>query len=104
MIPDPPELNPCRYGWEKDETNGCLNPIMFPGGVSPVPQAVLKRFSCNCTSERPCTRCSCTTSQLSCSEFCSCFVNECCNRWTIKHTVNDDSSDDEECIDGEEEL
>ena len=34
MIPDPPELNPCRYGWEKDETNGCLNPIMFPGGVS----------------------------------------------------------------------
>ena len=28
-----------------------LNPIMFPGGVSPVPQAVLKRFSCNCTSE-----------------------------------------------------
>ena len=20
-----------------------------------------------------------------------------CNRWTVKHTVNDDSSDDEEC-------
>ena len=80
MVPDPPELNPCHYGWEKDETNECLNPIMFPKGVCPVPEAVFKRFSCTCTSETPCTRCSCTTSQLSCSKFCPCFEKECNNK------------------------
>ena len=103
MVPDPPELNPCQYGWGKDVANERVNPMMFPGGVSPATQAVLKRFSCTCISERPCTRCSCTASQLSCSEFSSCFEKECFNRWTTKQTVNDDSND-EECVDGEEEL
>ena len=97
MVPDPPKLNPCQCGWEKDESNECLDPMMFPGGVSPAPQAALKRFSCTCISERTYTRCSCTASQLSYSEYCSCF-EECSNRGTAKQTVNDDISDDEEVM------
>ena len=101
MSSTPPDLNPCDFGWKKDNVNECLKVQMYPEGVSPLPIAVLKRFSCNCSSNKPCVRCSCTTSNISCSKFCACYQGECFNKLTIREDNDDDESSDEE--DSEEE-
>ena len=39
---DPPSMNPYDDGWYKDEETRCLIPVMFPTGVKPAPDMVLK--------------------------------------------------------------
>ena len=58
---DPPAMGPCKYGWYKDEETRCLLPVMFPTGVKPAPDIVLKLICCTCSSDSPCLSaiCSC---------------------------------------------
>ena len=97
---NPPPLDPCDYGWYKDDDTRCLLPVMIPTGVKAAPPEVLKLIRCNCSSDSPCSpssRCSCSKAQMSCSEFCNCYDGEthiCCNRWTAV----DGGADDEACV------
>ena len=85
---NPPLLDPCDYGWYRDEATRCLLPVMIPAGIKPAPPEVLKLIRCSCSSEAPCSpssRCSCSKAQMPCSEFCNCFTHSsasCCNKWT----------------------
>ena len=58
-----------RCGWIKNEKNECLVPVMFPDHTQPAPDALLEMIWCNCATDIPCSRrsCSCTNVQLSCT-------------------------------------
>ena len=45
---DPPSLDPCKYGWEKEEGTKTLQPIMIPKGTEAAPDEVLRSTKCNC--------------------------------------------------------
>ena len=98
-------MDPCKYGWYKDEETRCLLPVMFPTGVKQAPDIVLKLICCTCSSDSPClsARCSCNKAQMSCSEFCQCCKesHSCCNKWTFisenieyEHDAEDDGDND----------
>ena len=98
---DPPMIDPCDYGWYKDEENKSLMPVMFPVGAKPAPDNVLKLICCTCSSVEPCqtARCSCNKAQMSCSKFCLCFKededNTCYNKWTfLAGTIESDNGND----------
>ncbi|XP_066927982.1 uncharacterized protein [Clytia hemisphaerica] len=96
----PPEMDPTKYGWTKDDINECLLPTMFPESVFAAPDAVLQMIKCNCASESPCSRqnCTCASAKLSCNKFCKCYESEntCCNEWTNKDDyLNDDEEENE---------
>ena len=100
---NPPSLDPCEYGWYKDENTQSLLPVMMPTGIKAAPPEVLKLIRCNCSSEAPCSpssRCSCSKAQMSCSEFCKCCSidkHSCCNIWTAADT-SDGGADHEQCV------
>ena len=69
---------------------------MMPDGVAAAPDAVLEMIKCNCASESPCAKqtCTCFSAKLSCNKFCKCYDNNCCNTYTEKD--NDGLSDEYE--------
>ena len=97
---NPPPLDPCDYGWYKDEDTRCLLPVMIPSGIKAAPSEVLKLIRCNCSSDSPfspSSRCSSAKAQMFCSEFCKCVNDEtltCCNKWTAVCDGDNDEDDD----------
>ena len=73
VIGNPPQLNPCEYGWEKNEGERSLGPTMLPTGIKIAPDKILQTTSCKCVSTQ-CNKnkCNCVRVGLSCSEFCDC--------------------------------
>ena len=69
LQPDPPSLNPTEFGWETDELNQMLVPMMLPKGVEPILKEVLKIVACNCQTEKPCGQgnCTCKKHKMACS-------------------------------------
>ena len=69
---DPPSLDSTEYGWEIDEVNEILVPVILPKGVNPIPKEVLKMVACNCQAEKPCGKgnCTCQKHKMACSLFC----------------------------------
>ena len=51
---DPPSLDPRNFGWEADDVNKALSPIIGAEGVSMAPDYVLKLIRCGCESQSPC--------------------------------------------------
>ena len=85
LQPDPPSLDPTEYGWETDELNEMLVPMMLPKGVEPIPRVVLKMVACNCKAEKPCGQgnCTCKKHKMACSLFCRCQGgSDCCSPFT----------------------
>jgi len=83
----PPDLDPCDYGWERDETTKSLLPVTVAKGVELAPPDILRLVKCNSVSNKPCAsqRCTCNQARFPCTLFCSCQRNEreqCCNKQT----------------------
>ena len=45
---EPPQLNPCEYGWTRDMTTKFLLPTMFTPSAKPIPDNILILIACNC--------------------------------------------------------
>ena len=92
---DPPpstqDLNPCDYGWRKDEASNTVLAITVASNVALAPLNVLKMIKCGCTSDIPCStlRCSCYQARLPCTIFCACQKVQVdiiqCNNEQTKH-------------------
>ena len=102
MEPDPPNLDPTKFGWRKDKLAKLLTPVTLPADTLLAPASVLKLICCGCASDQPCAsgRCGCYTAQLACTVFCSCFItSNCQNVWTKSADISDeepgDDSDDD---------
>lgn len=94
---DPPNVDPCEYGWEKDDQRKLLNPIHLPPGTQIMPKNLLKLISCRCKSQQACKKgnCSCKAEQIACSIFCYCG-DLCQNPLQLIQDNNDDDEDDQE--------
>ena len=81
---DPPDKDPTKYGWKKNEQEGTLAPIMIPEGVKAIPQEVLKIFACTCSADEACAKgnCSCRKHQISCTFYSKCYQTKCYSAWT----------------------
>ena len=93
LNPDPPVVDKTLLGYDKDETNESLVPVMLPPNVPALPKEVQKLMACGCSANEPCSKgaCSCKGLQMGCTEFCKC-IGQCCSPYTIRH--NDDDEDD----------
>ena len=97
---DPPDIDPCNYGWKKEEETKTLQPIMLPSGTIPAPEKVLRSTRCGCKSTK-CSSCSCAKVRICCTEFCACKEHgDCCNPWNVRlHTINDSDESDNDIVD-----
>ena len=73
VIGNPPQLNPCEYGWERNEGKKSLRPTMLQNGIKIAPDEILQTTRCKCVSTQ-CNKnkCSCVRAGLNCSELCDC--------------------------------
>ena len=93
------------YGWENDDHRG-IRPIMCT--LPPTPEAILELVKCGCVKSKCTTRgCKCMANQLTCTELCGCWSDEeaMCENYGKDDTETDnDSSDEEEAVDGHDVL
>ena len=93
----PPKLDPCEYGWGKDEETRTLYPLMVPKGTKIAPDEVLKSTKCNCQASQCRTlACSCMKANMACSEFWGCQEQGCLNKWNNEYDEEDEEHDDSE--------
>ena len=73
VVGNPPQLNPCEYGWERNEGEKPLRPTMLPTGKKIAPDEILQTTHCKCVSIQ-CNKdkCSCLRAGVHCLEFCDC--------------------------------
>ena len=92
--PDPPDIDPSQYGWEKDLITRTLVPVQLPPHTSIAPDSLLKILCCSCESNEPCKnkRCSCHSNNTGCSTFCKCTESDrdCHNPFTHSSTEDED--------------
>lgn len=105
LDPNPPALDPTKYGWTKDDKS--LIPVTVPPNVRLAPAELLKLIRCSCASEMPChtQRCGCCSSNLGCTVFCACQAGPaCCNDRTIhENQVADGEDSDDDDHDGDDQ-
>ena len=72
VIGNPPQLNPCEYGKERNEKKS-LRATMLPTEIKIAPDKILHTTRCKCVSTQ-CNKnkCRCVRTGLNCSEFCDC--------------------------------
>ncbi len=95
---EPPNLDPLKFGWVKDDSSKSLRAIPLPQDVPLAPPEVLKTIQCTCSSDQPCSslRCGCASVQLPCSLFCKCGGSDRCFNLMTKHNMANNTVDDEE--------
>ena len=77
VIGNPPQLNPCEYGWERNEEQMLLRPTMLPTRIKIAPDEILQTTCCKCVlTQCNKNKCSCVRSGLNCSEFCDCLQSD----------------------------
>ena len=78
LEPDPPTLDPCRYGWGKEEGNNTLWPVTVAENVPLAPAELLQMIRCSCSGASPCKtqRCGCQSAGLPCTIFCACHSGQ----------------------------
>jgi len=74
MDQSPPQLNPLKYGWFRDDTRKSLEPVMLPDNVTIAPDSVLQMIRCGSLQQTKCSiaRCECFVLKFSCTIFCGC--------------------------------
>ena len=50
VIGNPLQLNLCEYGWERNEGEESLRPIMLPTEIKIAPDEILQATRCKCVS------------------------------------------------------
>ena len=94
---DPPNVDPTKYGWDKNEEFKVLLPSTLPSSEKVAPEEVMKVLCCSCSSERPCfsQACGCHAAPLGCTEHCKCEGGLRCNNphTTIKPVESEEDSD-----------
>ena len=53
MSPDPPNVNPCQYGFEQERPGGMLIPRTVEAGGPLAPGFRLQLIKCGCSSNPP---------------------------------------------------
>ena len=73
VIGNPPQLNPCEYGCDRNEGEKPLRPIMLPIGIKIAPDEILQTTRYKCVSTQ-CNKNKCRSVRagLNCSECCDC--------------------------------
>ena len=71
VIGNPPQLKPCKYGWERNEGEKSLRPTMLLTGIKIAPDEILQRTPCKCVSTQ-CNRNKCSCDRAGLWEFCDC--------------------------------
>ena len=79
----PPELEPTKYGCERDVVSKSLVPITLPPDVTLAPPEVLELIRCGCSSQTPCS-CRCSVAKLSCTVLCACHGEAVCGNESYK--------------------
>ena len=69
---EPPNLDPLKFGWVKDDSAKSLGAIPLPQDVPLASAEVLKTIQCTCSSDQPCSSLRCGSVQLPCFLFCKC--------------------------------
>ena len=55
-LPNPPSMDPSKYGWVKDEDSKSLSPITIAEGIQIAPAEVLLMIRCSCANiNTPCS-------------------------------------------------
>ena len=113
--PDPPDIDPSEYGWEKDPITRTLVPIQLPANTPIAPDALLTLLCCTCDSSDSCKtkRCSCHRNNTGCGTLCKCTDSDsgCHNPFSpkrLEESVNEDlmgedDSDDDNVEDNEDD-
>ena len=94
----PPALDPVKYGWCRDAVSKSLTPLTVPDDVSLAPQELLKLIRCSCGGDAPCRtqRCSCNSTNLSCTVFCSCQGGPSCSNDNTRQCEQAADEDDDD--------
>ena len=68
------QLEAEKYGWIKDLTNKCIDPVYVEPAIPIAPDVLLKITFCGCCSAEPCSskNCGCRKATLKCSILCKC--------------------------------
>ena len=62
---NPSLLNPCEYGWERNEGEKSLKPTILPAGIKIASAEILETTRCKCASTQCKTnKCSCVRAGL----------------------------------------
>ena len=92
---NPTQLNPCEYGWRRDEREKSLRPSMLPAGRKIAPDEILQTTRCKCASiECKTNKCSCVRTGLNCSKFCD--YQQCNNQSDMHMDMHMDDDEIEE--------
>ena len=92
----PPQMDPCSFGWELEEDGVKLRPRMLPNDVKIAPDDVLKMVRCSCAViQCKNNQCSCFKANMKCTKFCGCEVSLCENQISDILQLTDSESDDE---------
>ena len=85
-LQEPPNLDPTKYGWSRDEDTKSLQPVMLPSFKSSAPDYILKLVCCSCSSETPSSssKCGCVAANLACTAFCNCQGSSACKNEQTK--------------------
>ena len=93
------ELDPTNYGWIIGEDDR-YSPDM---GVKDIcPKAILKIIHCNCTKGCTTNACGCRKLNILCTISCNCEDNNTCNNNNVVRSLDQDSEDEDCCIDEHE--
>ena len=97
VIGNPPQLNPCEYGWERNEGEKSLRPTMLPTRTKIAPDEILQTTRCKCISTQfNKNKCICVRAGLNCSEFCDCQPsNDKIHTHMDDNEIEDENSDSE---------
>ena len=97
VIGNPSQLNPCWYGWERNEGEKSLRPTLLPTETKMAPGKILQTARCKCISTQ-CknnnndnNKCSCVIAGLNCSKFCDCQQ---CDDQSDMHMDNNEIEDE----------
>ena len=88
-LPPPKTNDITQFGWQIDADRRVM-PILSSKSVAH--NLLLDVISCNCASQKACSRknCSCHASNLSCTSYCRCEGGDiCCNPFTGEETIED---------------
>ena len=102
---EPPNLDPSKFGWVKDDLAKSLCAVPLPQDVPLAPAELLKTIQCMYSRDQPCLslRFGCVSGQLPCSLFCKCNGSDSsCNQIT-KNNIANDANDGEEHTDAEDD-